>query len=265
MKIRNFLMLATCAAFSALAAPAFSGTFDNGLPAPWRCTGKCGTLGADGVVGLAPGGGSAYGWISSYNSTSEVALPGVGGLGNATNGSILRSVSFMADANAALDFRFDYVTTDGAGYADYAWARLLDADDKQVALLFTARTRQAVLGNTKSGVDVATTMRSTSEASTPASASARREASVASWLVVTPRSARWRCRMPVRSTIHSSDVAISRVASSAASSSFETTRSGKKLPVPAITEYFIAVSIKRCPQPRLATTPKGHRLIERAW
>lgn len=140
MKIRNFLMLATCAAFSALAAPAFSGTFDNGLPAPWRCTGKCGTLGADGVVGLAPGGGSAYGWISSYNSTSEVALSGVGGLGNATNGSILRSVSFMADANAALDFRFDYVTTDGAGYADYAWARLLDADDKQVALLFTART-----------------------------------------------------------------------------------------------------------------------------
>lgn len=152
MNKRNFLMLATCAACSTLAAPAFAGTFDDGLPAPWRCTGNCGTLGANGGVGLAPGGGSAYGWISSYNSTSEVALPGVGGVGEATNGSILRSVSFMADAHAALDFRFNYVTTDGAGYADYAWARLLDADDKQVALLFTARTNEN--GNAIPGFDM---------------------------------------------------------------------------------------------------------------
>ena len=152
MKIRNFLMLAACAASSALAVPAFAGTFDDGLPAPWRCTGMCGTLGADGVVGLAPGGGSAYGWISTYNSTSEVSLPGAGGVEGANNGSILRSVSFMADANAALDFRFNYVTTDGAGYADYAWARLLDADDRQVALLFTARTSEN--GNAIPGFDM---------------------------------------------------------------------------------------------------------------
>lgn len=152
MTIRNFLMLATCAAFSTLAAPAFAGTFDGGMPAPWRCTGKCGTSAANGVVSLAPGGGSAYGWVSSYNSTSAVALPGVGGVGEATNGSILRSVSFMADANAALDFRFNYVTTDGAGYADYAWARLLDGDDKQVALLFSARTNPN--GNAIPGFDM---------------------------------------------------------------------------------------------------------------
>ncbi|WP_426342792.1 NF038132 family protein [Pseudoduganella sp. S-14] len=152
MKIRNFLMAAACVASSALAAPALAGTFDNGMPAPWRCTGKCGTLGANGVVGLAPGGGSAYGWISTYNSTSAVALPGAGGVAGANNGSILRSVSFMADANAALDFRFNYVTTDGAGYADYAWARLLDADDRQVALLFTARTSED--GNAIPGFDM---------------------------------------------------------------------------------------------------------------
>ncbi|MGW8392046.1 NF038132 family protein [Pseudoduganella sp. HUAS MS19] len=142
MNIRNFLLLAAGAASAALAAPAFSGTFDDGIPAAWRCTGSCGTSGANGVVTLAPGGGSAYGWISSFNSTSEVALPGVGGVGEATNGSLLRSVSFMATANAALNFRFNYVTTDGAGYADYAWARLLDADNRQVALLFTARTNE---------------------------------------------------------------------------------------------------------------------------
>lgn len=149
MKIRNFLMLAACAAST---VPAFGGTFDDGLPPPWRCTGSCGTSGANGVVSLAPGGGSAYGWISSYNSRSEVALPGVGGVGEATNGSILRSVSFMAAADAALDFRFNYVTTDGAGYADYAWARLLDADNRQVALLFTARTKED--GNAIPGFDM---------------------------------------------------------------------------------------------------------------
>jgi len=145
-------MLAACAATCVLATPAFAGTFDNGMPAAWRCTGSCGTSAANGVVSLAPGGGSAYGWISSYNSTSDVALPGVGGAGKPANGSILRSVSFMADANAALDFRFNYVTTDGAGYADYAWARLLDADNQQIALLFTARTSED--GNAIPGFDM---------------------------------------------------------------------------------------------------------------
>lgn len=39
-----------------------------------------------------------------------------------------------------LKFSFNFVTSDGAGYADYAWARLLDASNNLVALLFTART-----------------------------------------------------------------------------------------------------------------------------
>jgi hypothetical protein len=139
MKTRNFLMLAALAASS---APALAGTFDDGIPTFWSCNGHCGTSAANGVVPLSPGGGSAYGWISTYNSNSEVALPDIGGLGEATTGSSLRSVSFTAAAGAALDFRFNYVTTDGAGYADYAWARLLDTDERQVALLFTARTNQ---------------------------------------------------------------------------------------------------------------------------
>jgi hypothetical protein len=142
MKTRNFLALAAWAASASLAAPASAGTFDSGIPALWVCNGNCGTLGADGVVPLAPSGGTAYGWISSFGSDSQVALPGVGGVGDAANGSSLRSVSFTAAAGAELDFRFNYVTTDGAGYADYAWARLLGSDNTQVALLFTARTNQ---------------------------------------------------------------------------------------------------------------------------
>ena len=39
--------------------------FDSGIPAGWTCTGNCGTSGADGVVTLAPSGGSKYGWVAS--------------------------------------------------------------------------------------------------------------------------------------------------------------------------------------------------------
>lgn len=52
----------------------------------------------------------------------------------------LRSNLFSAQANEQLDFSFNFITSDGAGFADYAWARLLDAANAEVALLFTART-----------------------------------------------------------------------------------------------------------------------------
>jgi hypothetical protein len=43
-------------------------------------------------------------------------------------------------AGTDLNFYFDYVTSDGSGYADYAWAELFDSSNNPVALLFTART-----------------------------------------------------------------------------------------------------------------------------
>jgi hypothetical protein len=119
---------------------AVAGTFDAGIPAGWTCTGNCGTLGANGVVPLSPSGGTKYGWVATTDSTANVSLPGVGGVGEGTTGSTLRSNAFTAEAGAMLDFRFNYTTSDGAGYADYAWARLLDVSNNQVALLFTART-----------------------------------------------------------------------------------------------------------------------------
>lgn len=112
--------------------------FDSGIPAGWTCSGNCGTAGADGVVTLAPSGGTAYGWVSSNGG---VTMGGLGlGLGSETNGSTLQSTLFAAAAGQELDFKFDYVTSDGAGFADYAWAKLLDSSDSTVALLFTART-----------------------------------------------------------------------------------------------------------------------------
>lgn len=115
--------------------------FDSGIPVGWTCVGSCGTLGANGVVTSAPApGGGNYGWVSTNGGVSGVALPGVGGTGSATDGSTLRSAVFAANASDLLDFQFNFVTSDGAGFADYAWARLLDSANNQVALLFTART-----------------------------------------------------------------------------------------------------------------------------
>ena len=69
-----------------------------------------------------------------------------------TNGSRLQSNLFSATAGEALEFYFNYVSSDGSGFADYAWARLLDSGGNEVALLFTARTTPA--GNAVPGFGV---------------------------------------------------------------------------------------------------------------
>lgn len=107
--------------------------------------GSAGTLGANGVVTLPPSGAPSYGWVSTWGGAPGGGLPYIvpginGGIGN-TNGSILRSDAFSAAPGDVLQFEFNYVTTDGAGFADYGWARLLDTSNNEVALLFTARTK----------------------------------------------------------------------------------------------------------------------------
>lgn len=105
------------------------------------CVGNCGTSGADGVVTLPPNGASSYQWISTDDGTDGVGgLPG-GALGDETNGSTLATTQFSATSGTLLDFYFNYVTSDGADYADYAWAGLFDSSDNLVSLLFTARTK----------------------------------------------------------------------------------------------------------------------------
>ncbi|MNK96152.1 hypothetical protein D3C87_1164190 [compost metagenome] len=79
-------------------------------------------------------------------------------------------------------------------------------------------TRQAVLGNTKSGVEVATMIRSMSWRSIPAASIACSAACTARSLAVTSGSAQCRAEMPLRETIHSSLVSMPRSASCAASS-----------------------------------------------
>ena len=128
-------LAATAACSLFLAGSAFASAFDGGLPSDWTKVGGYGTLGADGIVTASPEGGS-YGYVSTYGGQYGAGL----GLGSETTGSYVRSNVFSAAAGEALEFYFNYVTSDGSGFADYAWARLLDSSLTPIAVLFTART-----------------------------------------------------------------------------------------------------------------------------
>jgi len=141
--INSLYSIAAAVGLSFAASGAMAQSFNSGLPAGWTAAGNAGTSGADGVVGLAPtsaSGSTAYGWVSTAASTSKAGY----GLGSETNGSSLRSVAFAATAGDALKFYFDYVTSDGSGYADYGYANLLNAADLSIsAVLFNARTKSS--------------------------------------------------------------------------------------------------------------------------
>jgi len=134
-------LLATTLLTGAITAVMSLGSAEAGpIPPGWTCVGNCGTEAADGVVTLSPFGSATYMWTST-----ALGVNGVGQNGGAggTNGSILTSPLFSADAGDVLSFYFNYVTSDGAGYADYGWAMLLDNTFATAAALFTARTTAA--------------------------------------------------------------------------------------------------------------------------
>jgi hypothetical protein len=112
------------------------------------CFGNCGTAsGADGVVTAPPSGGT-YGWISTLGGLGGFGqISGVGG----TNGSS-QSITFTTTGPATLTYHYNYVTSDGAGFADYAWSELLNVTNTHVAWLFTARTTPS--GDTVPGQDM---------------------------------------------------------------------------------------------------------------
>jgi hypothetical protein len=110
------------------------------------CVGNCGLDSADGIVTLSPSGSPSYQYISTSGGVAGAGqIAGVGG----TDGSQFSTSPFFAAANAPLQFYFNYITSDGAQYADYAFAQLQTAAGTLVATLFTART--IVSGNTSPG------------------------------------------------------------------------------------------------------------------
>ena len=124
------------ALLSGLAGNASAGT----IPAGWTCAGNCGSSGADGVVTLSPMGNTSYQWVSTTGGLTGVGALPTGALGSETDGSTLATSIFSATAGTTLNFYFNYVTSDGSGFADYAWAELYNSSHVPEALLFTGRT-----------------------------------------------------------------------------------------------------------------------------
>lgn len=104
------------------------------------CVGNCGLLGPNGVV-TAPPGGTVYQYVSTSGGVAGNNLGPLVAGNAATNGSTFLSALFGATAGDKLKFQFNYVTSDGAQYADYGWARLLNPDMTTAAWLVTARTQ----------------------------------------------------------------------------------------------------------------------------
>ena len=162
MQLKSKLGLATIVAASVLSLATESKAISL---TGWTGSGNFGTSGADGVVTLSPFGDSQYGFVSTSGGVEGVGLPDVGGDGNPTTGSVVNSPLFSAAVGDSLEFFFNYVTSDGAGFADYAWARLLDDMANEVALLFTARTTPG--GDTVPGFSMPTPTATLAPASTP--------------------------------------------------------------------------------------------------
>jgi hypothetical protein len=141
----------------------------DAIPSGWTCTGSCGSSGVDGVVTLSPAGNSSFEWVSTNSGSDGVGALPTGGLGMETNGSVLNSPVFKATAGQALNFYFNYVTSDGANalgnFADYAWVELSNSSNSPVALLFTART--APSGSIVPGVGLPAPLATLKPASVP--------------------------------------------------------------------------------------------------
>ncbi|MBN8503177.1 MAG: NF038132 family protein [Burkholderiales bacterium] len=130
----------------ALSLLAWNAHAQSSLPAGWQCTGVCGWMAAQGDIGASPEAQVGYGFLSTAGSTvygsSPLQLdPNSRGSGTETNGSRLLSPSFSLVAGETFRAHFNYASTDGKGFDDYAWARLVRADTGAlVQWLFTARS-----------------------------------------------------------------------------------------------------------------------------
>jgi len=97
-------------------------------------------------VTLSPAGNSTYQYVTTTGgATGGGEISSVGG----TNGSTFTTSVFGSNAGDQLNFYFNYVTSDGSGYADYAWAELQTDTGSHIAYLFTARTQPT--GDTSPG------------------------------------------------------------------------------------------------------------------
>jgi hypothetical protein len=154
MKTPRTLIL--IAALSGLAATAQAAPV--ALPsnlADWACTGACGAVAPGGDIGASPTGNAAFGYVTTFGSTATNVSPIAvknNSTGAATNGSTFLSAAFGAASGDQLGMFFNYVSTDGKGFDDFAWARVVNASDNAlVSWLFSARSTNSNTGNVVPG------------------------------------------------------------------------------------------------------------------
>lgn len=80
-------------------------------------------------------------YISTSGGLDGVGKLPTGALGIEKNGSLLVSWPFFANAGQVLSVYFNYVTSDGSAFDDYAWAAVGDPTLTSVEYLVTARTQ----------------------------------------------------------------------------------------------------------------------------
>lgn len=122
----------------------------------WTANGAAGLIYGDSIVNNSPTGNAQLGYVSTSGGVygvSPLILRDEGrGTENQTNGSKIQSNAFNASTNDTLTLHFNYISTDGRGYDDYAWARLVNADTNNTAAwLFTARSTNSANGNVVPG------------------------------------------------------------------------------------------------------------------
>ncbi len=136
--MKKIVILAICAVFWPFGSLAQAG-FVKGIPSGWVCTGSCNAP--------SPSGNTSTSSVNIHKDSR------VSNLDRATNGSPVRSsglrissklvsTTFTVAAGNKLEFYFNYMSTDGAGFGANGWTRLLNASyNKMAALLFTIRTK----------------------------------------------------------------------------------------------------------------------------
>ncbi|MEQ1527831.1 MAG: NF038132 family protein [Methylococcales bacterium] len=122
----------------------------------WTASGAAGIIYGDSTINISPTTNAQFGYLTTFGGgygVSPLVLKNEGhGTENQTNGSKIQSSTFNAGANDALTLYFNYISTDGRGYDDYAWARLVNAATNDTAAwLFTARSNNSNNGNVVPG------------------------------------------------------------------------------------------------------------------
>ena len=122
----------------------------------WAATGAAGIIHGNSTVHSSPTANAQFGYLTTAGGilgVSPLLLRDEGrGSENQTNGSKIQSSVFNVSADDTLTLYFNYISTDGRGYDDYAWARLVNAaTNNTAAWLFTARSTNSANGNVVPG------------------------------------------------------------------------------------------------------------------